>query len=69
MRHILLALVVCVLAVSPAVAQNEAALCRWLFMASTDFTTTAGSAIELAAQATFAASSATRGPWGRSREP
>jgi hypothetical protein len=59
MRHILCLFVACVLTVSPALAQNEADVCRWLFRASSDFTSTAGDAIDLAAEAVFAASSAT----------
>jgi hypothetical protein len=59
MRHIVSLFVVCVLIVSPAIAQNEASLCRWLFRASSDFTSTAGSAVDLAAEGVFAASSAT----------
>jgi hypothetical protein len=56
MRRSILLLVVCTLTLPPALAQTEATLCRWLFQASTDFTATARSAIELAAQATFGAS-------------
>ena len=59
MRQILCLFVVCVLTVSPALAQSEADACRWLFRASSDFTSTAGDAIDLAAEAVFAASGAT----------
>ena len=59
MRHILCLFVVCGMTVSPAIAQSEADVCRWLFRASSDFTSTAGDAIDLAAEAVFAASGAT----------